>query len=77
MCLATPMEIKEILEGGKAIVQQAGVEARVDISLLESPQVGDYVIVHAGFAIEKLDMKEAEERLKLFSKLAEVKENLD
>ena len=77
MCLATPMEIKEILEGEKAIVQQAGVEAKVDISLLESPQVGDYVIVHAGFAIEKLDMEEAEERLKLFSKLAEVKENLD
>ncbi len=77
MCLATPMEIIKILNNERAIVKQANIEAEVDISLLEDVKIGDYVIVHAGFAIEILDLKEAEERLKLFSKLAEVKETLD
>ncbi len=77
MCLATPMEIIKIINKERAIVKQANVEAEVDISLLENVKIGDYVIVHAGFAIEILDLEEANERLKLFSKLAEVKETLD
>ncbi len=74
MCLATPMEVVKIIKDNKAIVKQAGVEAEVDISLLENVKIGDYVIVHAGFAIEILDFHEADERLKLFTKLAEIKD---
>jgi hydrogenase expression/formation protein HypC len=72
MCLATPMKIEKILEGKKAVVSQGTVSVQVDVSLLENPQPGDHVIVHAGFAIETLSLAEAEERLELFRKMAEL-----
>jgi len=72
MCLATPMEIISIKYNTTATVKQSNITADIDISLLENPKKGDYVIVHAGFAIEILDYTEAQERLKLFTKLAEI-----
>lgn len=66
MCLAVPMEIIQIKENGKALVKQESLELEIDVSLIENPGQGDYVIVHAGFAIEILDIEEAEERIKLF-----------
>ncbi len=72
MCLATPMKIEKILEGKKAVVSQGTVSVKVDVSLLENPQPGDHVIVHAGFAIETLSLAEAEERLELFRRMAEL-----
>ena len=72
MCLATPMKIEKILEGKKALVSQGTVSVKVDVSLLENPQPGDHVIVHAGFAIETLSLAEAEERLELFRRMAEL-----
>ena len=47
----------------------------VDLSLTEGVKVGDYVIVHAGFAIEKLDREEADERLKLFEEMAAMQQS--
>lgn len=70
MCLAVPMEITEIAESGLGIGELDGSRHEVDLSLLDDPRMGDYVIVHAGFAIEKLDVEEANERLKLFEELA-------
>jgi hydrogenase expression/formation protein HypC len=72
MCLATPMRIEKLLEGKRAIVSQGKVMVEVDVSLLQSPRPGDHVIIHAGFAIETLSLIEAEERLALFRKLAEL-----
>jgi len=72
MCLATPMRIDKLLEGGRAIVSQGNVKVEVSVSLLQKPKPGDHVIVHAGFAIETLSLVEAEERLALFRKLAEL-----
>jgi hydrogenase expression/formation protein HypC len=72
MCLATPMRIERILDGGRAVVSQGNVTVEIDISLLHDPVPGDHVIVHAGFAIEILSLTEAEERLELFRKLAEL-----
>jgi hydrogenase expression/formation protein HypC len=66
MCLAVPMKIVKILAGGKALVKQDDLETEVDLTLIEDPSVGDYVIIHAGYAIDSLDLEEAEERLKLF-----------
>jgi hydrogenase expression/formation protein HypC len=60
MCLAVPMKIVKI-EGTSAVVESMGVEKTVDISLIEDPAVNDKVIIHAGFAIEKLDPAAAEE----------------
>ena len=71
MCLAIPMQIKSIGDNDKALVFRENTELEIDISLLEEPQVGDYVIVHAGFGIELLDLKEAETRLELFRQIAE------
>ena len=72
MCLATPMRIEQLLQGGRAIVSQGNVKVEVNVSLLQNPKPGDHVIVHAGFAIETLSLVEAEERLALFRKLAEL-----
>jgi hydrogenase expression/formation protein HypC len=71
MCLAVPMKIVTILEDGKALVKQDDLETEVDLTLIEDPKVGDYVIIHAGYAIDLLDLEEAEERLKLFQAMEE------
>ena len=71
MCLAVPMKIVKILEHGKALVEQDELATEVDLTLIEDPRVGDYVIIHAGYAIDLLDMEEAVERLKLFRDMEE------
>lgn len=70
MCLAVPMKIDEIRADGSATGDLDGSRHEVDLSLVEDVTVGEYVIVHAGFAIEKLDEEEANERLALFEELA-------
>ncbi|MCP4229348.1 MAG: HypC/HybG/HupF family hydrogenase formation chaperone [bacterium] len=64
MCLGVPMEIKNI-EGTTAQTEMSGLKLECDVSLIENPEVGDYVIVHAGYAIERLDPDEAAETLEL------------
>jgi hydrogenase expression/formation protein HypC len=71
MCLAVPMKIVKMLEQGKALVKQDDLETEVDLTLIHDPKIGDYVIIHAGYAIDLLDLKEAEERLKLFRAMEE------
>ena len=75
MCLATPMRIERFLDSRRAIVSQGSVMVEVDVSLLQNPRPGDHVIIHAGYAIEILTLQEAEERLALFRKIAELSEN--
>lgn len=74
MCLAVPLKILRLLPGSKAVVAQGSAELQVDVSLIEHPKAGDHVIVHAGYAIEILSLQEAEERLELFRKMAELME---
>ena len=73
MCLAIPLRIKSI-EGNTAVCESMGMSRKVRIDFIESPEVGDYVIVHAGFAIEKLNEQQAEEDLEAWE---EVKDALD
>ncbi len=68
MCLAVPARIVEI-EGNRAKVDMAGVVREASVMMLPSAAVGDYVIVHAGFAIEKLDEEEALRTLELFRQM--------
>ncbi|MBU1887990.1 MAG: HypC/HybG/HupF family hydrogenase formation chaperone [Candidatus Omnitrophica bacterium] len=68
MCLAIPMKILKI-EGDRAIVSAGRVERRIGINFLNAPRIGDYVMVHAGFAIEKLDPKRAEETLRILEEI--------
>jgi hydrogenase expression/formation protein HypC len=69
MCLAIPGKILELLADSKAKVDFGGVIREVNLSLIENPKVGDYVIVHAGYAIQTLDAAEAEETLELFRQM--------
>ena len=62
MCLAVPMKIQEIHPNGMGVGDLDGAQRDVDLSLVADPHVGDYVIVHAGYAIEKLDQSETEEK---------------
>jgi hydrogenase expression/formation protein HypC len=70
MCLGIPMKVLNI-EGEKAIAEIGGIEKEISIALVDDLKVGDYVIVHAGFAIEKLDEKEALETLELIREIIE------
>jgi len=66
MCLAVPMEIKTIKDN-IAEVEVGGVRNQVRLDIIdEQPEVGDFVIVHAGFALRRLDREEGLETLKLF-----------
>jgi len=69
MCLAVPLQIEAIHENHTASVKQGSSLLDVDISLLENASVGDFVIVHAGYAIEVLDLEEAQVRLDMFEEL--------
>jgi hydrogenase expression/formation protein HypC len=74
MCLAIPSEIVEI-RGKMATVDVSGIRREVSLLLLpEEASVGDYVLVHAGFAIHKIDSEAAEEALKLFEEIANCEE---
>jgi len=73
MCLGIPMRIARVWSEGElklAEVEAGGVRTEVDVSLLEDVRAGDYVIVHAGIAISKLDESEARELIKLFNEIA-------
>ena len=66
MCLAVPMEVLEI-EGLDARVGLGGVVRNIRLDIVDqSPEVGDYVIVHAGFALHRIDPEEARQTLKLW-----------
>jgi hydrogenase expression/formation protein HypC len=68
MCLGIPMKIIA-LDGATATVELAHVRQECDVSLAPGARVGDYVIIHAGFAIEVLDEEEARETLALIDQI--------
>ncbi|MBC7232829.1 MAG: HypC/HybG/HupF family hydrogenase formation chaperone [Chloroflexi bacterium] len=70
MCLAVPARILSI-EGQEAEVDFSGVRRRISVALTPEARVGDYVVIHTGFAISVLDEAEALETLKLFQELDE------
>jgi len=70
MCLALPARIVERLDGDQALVDLGGVRKLVSLALVGEAQVGDYVIVHVGFAIGLLDPDEAQRTLELFDEIA-------
>ncbi|MFZ7113692.1 MAG: HypC/HybG/HupF family hydrogenase formation chaperone [Desulfatiglandales bacterium] len=74
MCLAIPSKILKI-EGHDAVVDVEGIQRKASVLLLENVQIGDYVIVHAGFAIHRIDEDEAVASLELLKEAAAVEEN--
>lgn len=69
MCLAVPAKVIQISDHDMAIIELEGVKKNISIALLEEVSVGDYVIVHVGYALTKLSPEEAEKTLKLMSEI--------
>jgi hydrogenase expression/formation protein HypC len=72
MCLAVPMKLIKIVEPLKGVSELEGTKYDIDLSLTPDAEVGEYLIVHAGYSIEKLDQEEADARLKLFDDMADL-----
>ena len=70
MCLAVPVRLKEKKSDALGVFEYAGVMKDVNLQLLDDVSAGDYILVHAGFAIERLDEAAAEETLSLMRKMA-------
>ena len=69
MCLAIPMKIVEI-NGDEGLVESSGLRRRANFSLIKSPKIGEYVLLHAGFAIERIKDKEAQKTLKALESMS-------
>ena len=76
MCLAMPVLVLELTGGDQAIVALGDVRKEVSLALVEEVQPGDYVILHAGYALQKLDRDEADRTLALFAALAQMEATL-
>jgi hydrogenase expression/formation protein HypC len=71
MCLAIPSKVIEIKDN-MGVIDVAGVRREASLLLLEEPRVGDWVIVHAGFAIQKIDEAAAQESLRYLREAAQL-----
>ncbi len=73
MCLAVPMKVVEI-KGKEAIVAYKNLKTKVRLDLINDCKVGDYVLIHAGFVIQKIDERSARESLQAWEELISVLE---
>ena len=70
MCLSIPAEVLEIQEN-RAIVSVGGAQYTAGLHLVEDVQIGDYVLIHSGYAIQKIDPEEAEKTLEILREAVE------
>ena len=70
MCLAIPACVEQLVAEDNAIVNLGGVRKEISLALVENIIVGDYVIVHVGYALQKLDPLEAEQTLIMFNEMS-------
>ncbi len=77
MCLAIPTQIREVDENGIATVELGGVERQISLIMTPEAQVGDYVLVHTGYAISLMDPEEAQASLETFAELAKIQAELE
>jgi hydrogenase expression/formation protein HypC len=68
MCLAIPARVVALLEGDEALIDVDGVRKRISLALVDGVAAGDYVVVHVGYALTRLDPAEAERTLALLAK---------
>ena len=69
MCLAIPAQVVELLENDGAVVELGGVRKEISLALVDGVVEGDYVIVHVGYALSRLDPEEAAKTLQLFAEI--------
>ncbi|OAF04280.1 hydrogenase assembly protein HupF [Bradyrhizobium centrolobii] len=70
MCLAIPAEVTRLLPDDTAVVSIDGVSKEISVALIENLAVGDYVIIHVGYALTKIDPEEARRTLELLRELS-------
>ena len=71
MCLAIPARVIQVSEQNLGLVELGGVVREASFMLLPDVRLGDYVLLHAGYALQKVDEAEAEETLRLLAEMAE------
>jgi hydrogenase expression/formation protein HypC len=76
MCLSIPARIESI-DGEMAVVNVGGVEYNASLQMVEDVKIGDYVLLHTGFAIQKISDEEARETFKLLNELEEIDRQID
>ncbi|HEY8538574.1 MAG TPA: HypC/HybG/HupF family hydrogenase formation chaperone [Steroidobacteraceae bacterium] len=69
MCLAIPARVVETRDGDRAVVDLGGVRKEISLALIDGVATGDYVIVHVGYALQRLDTAEAERTLAWFAEI--------
>lgn len=74
MCLAIPVRVVELLPDDMARVDAGGVRKEISLALVEDIEEGDYVILHVGYALQKLDPEEAQKTLELFARMGDAEE---
>lgn len=67
MCLAVPVKVEALLDNEQALVELGGVKKPISIALVDDVQVGDYLILHVGYALSKLSEEEAQKTLALIA----------
>lgn len=69
MCLGIPARITDISEDGMGCAEVGGVSREISLQLIENPKIGEWVLLHAGFAINRIDHEEARKTLKLLEEI--------
>ena len=72
MCLAIPARVVQLTKNDQALVDVGGVQKEISLALVEDVAEGDYVIIHVGYALNRLDPEEAEKTLALFAEMGGV-----
>jgi hydrogenase expression/formation protein HypC len=76
MCLSIPAKVEKI-DGDMALVSVGGTKYNASLQMIEDVQVGDYILMHTGFAIQKLEPEEAMESIRVFQQYEELNKKLD
>lgn len=69
MCLALPAQITQLLGNDRALINLGGITKEISVALLDEVAAGDYVIIHVGYALTRLDEQEAQKTLGLFAQM--------
>ena len=69
MCLAMPAQITQLLDQQRAVVNLGGIEKEISVALIEEISIGDFVIIHTGYALTRLDETEAKKTLAIFEEM--------
>lgn len=72
MCVAFPMKVIELIDNNYAICEYEGIRRKVRIDLLKDVNIGDYVLIHVGFAIQKIDVEDAQKTIQIYKELQNI-----